>query len=268
MGIRIAHANRQEADVAYTNDELKRHYDKLPDEGGYDSVCDMRIQFPRSLSGRTVVNIGCRRGKGAYHFSDRVGSDGRIIGIDWRPHFIEAARAGEVRALEKGGLTESNMRFVITYPENLDAVDVEAGSVDVVYTNSVLNLTRDPELVLKQACSLLKPGGLFAMRTVVAVTPRDASVVKRAREIGNAIQAAPHRKDLLAWVGSAGFDITHFDLVDQGRILPDQGPEDDPAPTVATDEQASFILADVFARKPDGYDRHRDSLRRDISEFR
>ena len=142
-------------------------------------------------------------------------------------------------------------------------------SFDLVCTNSALNLMRDPVEALRQVMRVLKPGGLFACRTVLATMPRDEGVVEQARAIGNAVQAAPHRRTFAAWLGSAGFDMAQFDNVDQGGVAVDAGVREGEAfPIVETDERTSFVLVDAFVRKDDGIDRYSESLTKDISEFR
>ena len=255
--------------MAYSNEELAKHYGNLPVNGGFDSVCDMHIRFPEELKGRAVLDLGCRRGKGVYHLASRVGATGRATGVDWRADLIDAAREGVDHALSKCPFDENNMSFVVAYPEKLDEAGLEEASFDLVYTNSALNLMRDPVEALRQVMRILKPGGLFACRTVLATMPRDENVVKQARAIGNAVQAAPHRRTFAAWLGSAGFDMARFDCVDQGRVEADAGVrEGEVFPVVETDERTSFVLVDAFVRKDDGVDRYSKLLAKDIAEFR
>ena len=255
--------------MPYDEARLQAHYESLPEQGGFDSVCDMKIKFPEELHGRRVLDLGCRRGKGVYHIASRVGQDGSAVGVDWRADLIEKARAGEAHALSKCPFDASNMEFICAYPERLSTTALQKESFDVIYTNSVLNLMFDPVEALRECFKLLKPGGLLACRTVLAATPRDAAVIEAARTIGNAVQAAPHRRTFAAWLGSAGFDMARFDSVDRGRVPADAGVrEDEPAPTVDSNEKASFVLVDAFVRKADGSDHYRELLAQDIAEFR
>lgn len=255
--------------MTYSDEELAAYYEKLPVNGGFDSVCDMHIQFPEELGGREVLDLGCRRGKGVYNLASRVGEGGRSVGVDWRKDLLDTAREGEAHALSKCPFDQSNMSFVLAFPEKIDEAGLEESSFDVVYTNSMLNLMRDPVEALRQVIRVLKPGGLFACRTVLSAMPRDAAVVEKAREIGNAVQAAPHRRTFAAWLGSAGFDMARFDCVDQGQVAANAGVrEGETFPVVETDERESFMLVDVFVRKDDGVDRYSELLTKDISEFR
>lgn len=257
------------AAMAFTDEELKAHYAQLPIEGGFDSVCDMHIRFPERLEDKTVLDLGCRRGKGVYNLASRVGERGHAVGVDWRPDMLEEARNGEAHALSKCPFDQSNMAFFLAYPEKLVGSGVGEEAFDIVYTNSALNLMRDPVEALRHVMRVLKPGGLFACRTVLATMPRDERVVEQARAIGNAVQSAPHRRTFASWLGSAGFDMSRFDCVDQGKVAASAGVrEGEDAAVVPSDERVSFMLVDAFVRKDDGIDRYSKYLEKDISEFR
>lgn len=255
------------ADTSGTAEELESYYAGLPQDGGFDSLCKMDV--PNDLFGQTVLDLGCRRGRGVYKLSDAVGRDGRVIGVDWRPAFIERAREGVPHALEKNGLAQSNITLVLAYPERLSASGVEPGSVNTVFLNGVLNLFFDPKAALREIARVLKPGGRVICQTALAATPRDEAVIARAREIGNVVQAAPHRKTFASWLGAAGFDMTTFtNLGEQPIGITAAVDERTQAPVVETDERASFVSTTIEVLKPDGHDYARDAIRKDISQFR
>lgn len=247
-------------------DDLASYYTSLPDEGGFDSRCEMYL--PGGLDSQTVLDLGCRKGNGAYKLSDAVGPTGKVIGVDWREEFIDAARAGEAKAAQKNDLPSSNMEFIVSYPEMLEEAGIEDESLDVVYINSVLNLFYDPAAVLKSVGHLLKPAGLLVLQTVLSAGPRDGSVVADARRIGNAIQAAPNRKHLAQWLHNAGMDMPTYETIEAHPISADEGVDaDTKADVVIADEQASFISCIVHVEKLGGFD-YQAFLRADISQFR
>ena len=249
-----------------THDEIAAYYEQLPAEGGFDSFCKMTL--PGGLDGRNVLDLGCRRGQGVYKLSDLVGPTGSVIGVDWRDEFIERARSDEAHALEKNGLTQSNMKFIVAYPEELDACGIEAESLDVVYINSVLSLFFDPAEALKQVARLLKPAGLLVCQTVLATRPRNEDVVAEARMIGNAVQSAPFRKDFAKWLNGAGMDMPTYETAAAGPVSIEMGVDDEAsAPVVQTDERVSFSSETVNIRKLGGFD-YQAYLRDDISLFR
>lgn len=252
--------------MARTSEELAAYYAALPEVYGWDARCKM--QLPKELNHKVAIDVACRRGKGVYKLSDYVGANGKAIGIDWRPAFLEQARAGEEKALLKRGLKQSNMTFAECYPERLlDTVGEECA--DFIYVNCILNLFCDPVEALGQIRRALKPGGLLVCDTVLATGPRSVGVVEKARSLGNAAQAAPHRKDLMNWLAIAGFDITSIGTEADEHVDPAWNADGEATVPVAPhDESISFVATSVRIYAPDGIDRHARKVLKAISEFR
>ena len=186
-------------------DELAAYYENACWEYGYASLCHMAL--PAGLRGKTVLDIGCRRGKGVFKLSDRVGASGRAIGIDWVADHIGQATDRMERAARETGLPENNMEFHLAYPEDLMAIGIGNATVDVVFVNSVLHLTCDPAAALAEIARVLKPGGLLICEVALADGPRDAGAVEAARALGNSIQAAPSRDEFERRLAGLGFAI-------------------------------------------------------------
>ena len=252
--------------MAFSLDDLAAHYAQLPEAGGLDSRCEMFV--PGGLNDQTVLDLACRRGLGVYKLSDHVGPAGHVIGVDWREPFIERAREGEAHAVEKNKLTKSNMEFVVTYPEMIDQIGIEEGSLDYVYVNSALNLFYDPAHVIKLIGRLLVPGGKLVCQTVLATTPRDKQVIAEARAIGNVVQAAPNRKNFALWLHNAGMDMPTYETLEARPIQPcDAVAADGQAPVVEPDEDARFTSCVVNVEKLGGFD-YQAFLLKDMSDFR
>lgn len=181
---------------------LREHYADMEREGGYVSTC--RMWLPDELAGARVVDVGCRRGKGVYEISERVGAAGFVLGVDWSAAFLEAARAGERHALDKSGLAVSNMAFARGYPEEVDQV-AGAGSFDVAIANSVLNLAHDRMAAYAALARTLRPGGLFQYAAVVAEEEPGERALAEACAAGDAVAAALSEEHLLAELRAAGF---------------------------------------------------------------
>ena len=189
-----------------SQDKLAAYYKDAVWEFGYASLCHMAL--PPNLGGKTVLDIGCRRGKGVFKLSDRVGANGHAIGVDWVEAHIDEASSRSDRAARETGLPSNNMEFHLAYPEDLMSAGLGDDTVDVAFVNSVLHLTCEPEAALAEMHRVLKPGGLLVLEVALATAPRDASVVEEARKLGNSVQAAPYRAEFEERLSALGFDVT------------------------------------------------------------
>ena len=187
------------------DDELAAYYAHAQWEYGYASLCHMAL--PAGLAGKTALDVGCRRGKGVFKLSDRVGASGHAIGIDWVADHISEATSRMDRAARETGLPSNNMEFHLAYPEDLLNAGIGDSTVDVAFVNSVLHLTCEPDQVVRELHRVLKPGGLLICEVALATGLRDQAVVDEARALGNSIQAAPCRAEFEAQLKSAGFSL-------------------------------------------------------------
>ena len=117
--------------------------------------------------GETVLDIGCGAGFDTLIAAHQVGSTGRVIAVDMTDAMLNRTREG-ARAL---GLENVDARE--GYAEQLPAED---GSVDVVISNGVINLTPDKVVVMEEIRRVLKPGGRIQLGDIVVhlEVPQDA----------------------------------------------------------------------------------------------
>lgn len=206
------------------------------------------MSVPLRLDGLCVLDIGCRRGKGVFKLSDRVGNDGHVIGIDWTPAFIEEARQRSEQAWIESRLSHNNMEFHVGYPEDLAAVGISDNSIDLVFVNSVINLAFDYDRAFREFFRVLKPGGLLICETVLADTERDEEVMSQAREIGNNVQSAPSKAHFEQLVAEIGFQEPIY--LDANVVEADAGfKRTYKAPIVTTDENVVFVASVAHLRK-------------------
>jgi arsenite methyltransferase len=109
-------------------------------------------------AGETLVDIGCGAGMDLLLAARKLGPAGRAIGIDMTPAMTDKARAGA----EAMGLTNVDIRIG-------DALElpVESGTVDVVISNGVINLTPDKDRAYAEAYRVLKPGGRVQLADII-----------------------------------------------------------------------------------------------------
>lgn len=109
--------------------------------------------------GATVVDIGCGAGMDLLLAGRRIGATGRAIGVD----MTDAMRELTNEAAKEAGLIE----VVEVRAGDAEALPVEDGSVDVVISNGVLNLTTDKGKAFSEIVRVLKPGGRMQLADIV-----------------------------------------------------------------------------------------------------
>jgi SAM-dependent methyltransferase len=81
---------------------------------------------------------------------------------------LQVARAHEEHHARAFGYDKSNVTFTKGVIEDLEAAGIAAGSVDVIVSNCVINLSEDKARVLSQAYRALKHGGEMYFSDVYA----------------------------------------------------------------------------------------------------
>ncbi|MBD5784751.1 arsenite methyltransferase [Cellulosimicrobium terreum] len=146
--------------------------------------------------GERVLDLGSGGGIDVLLSARRVGPTGFAYGVDMTTEMLELARAA---AAEAGA---TNVEFRQGAIEELPLAD---GSVDVVISNCVVNLSTDKPAVLAEMYRVLAPGGRVGVSDVVAedhLTAADRA--ERGSHVG-CVAGALSRAEYLAGLTAAGF---------------------------------------------------------------
>ncbi len=158
--------------------------------GNPTAVADLR-------EGETVLDLGSGGGIDVILSAKRVGPTGLVYGLDMTDEMLALAR----RTAAEAGI--ENAIFLKGY---IEEIPLPAGSVDVVISNCVINLSTDKAAVLVEIARVLRPGGRVGVSDVVAedhLTEEDQA--ERGSYVG-CIAGALSKAEYIAGLEEAGFE--------------------------------------------------------------
>lgn len=135
--------------------------------------------IPPCLEGCHVLDLGCGTGRDVYIASYLAGENGFVTGVDMTDEQLEIARKHMNNQTRKFGFNKPNVEFKKGYIENLKEIGIKDGSIDVVISNCVINLSPDKEAAFREIFRVLKKGGelyfsdVFSDRRIPAELKQD-----------------------------------------------------------------------------------------------
>jgi len=178
--------------IGYSADELG----SIPAEANLGVGCGNPTAFAEIRPGDTVLDLGSGAGIDCFLAANATGPEGKVIGVDMTDEMLDRARANA----ERGGY--SNVEFRKGVIEELPVAD---GTVDVVISNCVINLSPDKPKVFSEIHRVLKPGGRMLVSDIVLSAPLPESVRNSIEAYVGCVAGAMQAEDYLELVRQTGF---------------------------------------------------------------
>jgi len=194
--------------------------------------------------GEVVLDLGSGGGIDVLLSARRVGPTGKAYGLDMTDEMLALARENQARA----GV--ENVEFL---KGEIEDVPLPDGSVDVVISNCVINLSLDKDKVLAEAFRVLKPGGRFAVSDMVyqgdlSAVPEE--IMRSVEMWGGCIAGALEERDYIARLQRAGF--LQAEVVATTDYREKYGHEIEQACGATLPDTVNLVGAFVRATKPAG----------------
>lgn len=156
--------------------------------------------------GETVLDLGSGAGLDVILSARRVGPGGLVFGLD----FLE-----EMLAVARKNIADAGIGNVVMLKGGIEAIPLPAGTVDVIISNCVINLSLDKPAVFAEMARVLAPGGRIGISDVVAddhlTQAQRAERGSHSQCIAGALSVSEYRQLLAA----AGLTSAEIQLTEQ-----------------------------------------------------
>ena len=159
--------------IGYSDEELA----SVPDGANLGLGCGNPLALASLKEGETVLDLGSGAGFDCFLAANRVGKNGKVIGVDMTPEMVERARENA----RKNNYTNVEFRM-----GEIEALPVADNTVDIIISNCVINLSVDKNRVFQEAYRVLKPGGRLMVSDIV-LTKGLPEVVRKSSRLISAV---------------------------------------------------------------------------------
>ena len=159
------------------------------------------------MQGKTVLDVGCGAGQTLLQLSERVGSSGRVIGVDIAPRVLSVARA-RLSHLPQVSIQQADAAQLLL-PDQ---------SVDLVYSRFGVMFFPDPVQAFTNLLRMLRPGSQIGFVCWRSIQENELDLVP-LEAAGLALGDAPHvsfehPRFIEEVLRAAGFDQVKIDPLD------------------------------------------------------
>jgi arsenite methyltransferase len=186
-------AGRTALTIGYSESELA----SVPEGANLGLGCGNPVAVASLRPGEVVLDLGSGAGFDAILAARAVGPHGRVIGVDMTAEMVDKARANAAKI----GLDNVEFRL-----GSIEALPVEDGTIDVIISNCVINLSPDKPAVFREAYRALRAGGRLMISDLVTLGELPAAVRESMPAYLGCVAGVSLKDDYVAMLQAAGFE--------------------------------------------------------------
>lgn len=178
--------------VGYSDKELG----SIPDGADLGLGCGNPVALATIKEGETVLDLGSGAGIDCFLAAQKVGKKGKVLGVDMTSEMLQKARENA----RTGGFDNVEFR-----KGEIEDLPVNSGTVDLVISNCVINLSPDKPMVFKEAFRVLKKGGRMMVSDLVLTKPLPKAIAESVSAYIGCVAGALLKEDYITAIKDAGF---------------------------------------------------------------
>jgi len=162
--------------------------------------CGSPVDLADVQPGETTLDLGSGAGIDVFIAAKYVGAEGQAIGVDMTDRML--AVANENRPIVATNLGYDSAEFRKGF---LEEIPVETGTVDLVTSNCVINLSPDKQRVFSEIWRVLNDHGRVVVSDIISAQEVPAHQRRDPRLWGECISGALTEEEFLTYLERAGF---------------------------------------------------------------
>lgn len=178
----------------YSEEELT----VIPKDANLGLSCGNPLALAKLREGETVIDLGSGGGFDVFLAANRVGVQGRAIGVDMNKDMLERANRNREAAMA------NNVSFI---ESAITAISLPDETADCIISNCVVNLVPEQEkqLAFSEMFRLLKSGGRVAISDILIRKDLPKELKESMALYVGCVAGASHIKDYEKYLQEAGF---------------------------------------------------------------
>ena len=179
--------------IGYSDEDIT----SVPDSSNLGLGCGNPLAFETIKGGETILDLGSGAGFDCFIAANRVGKNGKVIGVDMTPEMIKKANEN---------LKKSQYKDIIEFRlGEIEKLPVDSDTVDLVISNCVINLSPDKDSVFKEIYRVLKPAKHFVVSDIVLSGPLPEKIKASIEAYVSCVAGAVSKDEYLNYINKSGF---------------------------------------------------------------